>query len=75
MNVCDTLSHDDTLMRQIWYDYVKRQKRYGPNTRPCQKPYKFDLQVKGQRRIRIRNGRDISAHGDRPMRQLLRDES
>ena len=26
MNVCDTSSHADTLMYQIWYDYIKGQK-------------------------------------------------
>ena len=32
--------------------------------------YKFDLEVKGQRRIRILNVLDTSYHGERPMCQL-----
>ena len=33
----------------------------------CQKPYKFDLEVKVQGRIWIMNVRDTSSHGDTPM--------
>ena len=43
------MSNGDTLMWQIWYDYVKGQKRCGPNTKPCQNPNKFEIGVKGQR--------------------------
>ena len=32
-----------------------------------QKPFKFHLEVKGQRRIGIYNVRDTSSHGDTPM--------
>ena len=47
--------HGDTctLMCQIWYDYVNRQKSCGLNTKLCQKPNKFDLEVKGKHRIWI----------------------
>ena len=38
MNVCDTSSYDDVLMCKIC----------GSNTKPCQKPKRFDLEVKGQ---------------------------
>ena len=50
MIVCDISSHGDTLMCQIWFDYVKGQK--------MSKPSKFDHEVKGQRRIEIMNIRD-----------------
>ena len=38
----------------------KQKKSYGPDTKTCQKPYKFDLEV----RIWIMNVRDTSSHGD-----------
>ena len=60
MNVFDILSHGDTLMCQIWYDYVKGQKSCALNTKPCQKPYKLDPEVKGQFRIGIMNVRNTS---------------
>ena len=60
MNVFDILSHGDALMCQIWYDYVKGQKSCALNTKPCQKPYKFDPEVKGQFRIGIMNVRNTS---------------
>ena len=34
------------------------------------KPYKFDLEVKGQRRIGIVNVCDTSSHSDTPMSQI-----
>ena len=37
MNVWDTLSHNDALMCQILYDYFKRQKSCGPNTKTYDK--------------------------------------
>ena len=40
------------------------------NTKSCQKPYKFDLKVKGQHHIRIMNVLDTSSHCDRPMCQI-----
>ena len=33
----------------------------------CQKPYKFDHEVKGQCHIRIMNVLNTLSHGDRPM--------
>ena len=53
MIVCDTSSYGDTSMCQIWYDYVNRKKRCGPNT----KPYKFDLELK----VNIISGSGINA--------------
>ena len=38
----------------------KDKRSCGPNTKPCHKPYKFDLEVKGQRRIGIMNVCDTS---------------
>ena len=97
------------MMYQIWYDFVKRQESCGPNTKPCQNPYKFDmgskgqcrigimeidpcakydmpvpwdrheemsklykfdLEVKDQRHIRIMNVRDTLSHSDTPMSQI-----
>ena len=52
------------------YDYVKGQKRCGPNTEACHKTYRFDLEVKGQRQIRIMNVRDTFSYGERPMCQI-----
>ena len=46
------------------------KKRYGPDTKTCQKPYKFDLEVKVQGRIWIMNVRDTSSHGDTTMCQI-----
>ena len=48
----------------------KDKKVKGLNTKPCHKPYKFDLEVKGQGRIRVKNVLDTSSHGDRPMCQM-----
>ena len=47
--------HGDTctLMCQIWYDYVNRQKSCGLITKPFQKPYKFDLEGKDKHPIQI----------------------
>ena len=70
INVRDTLYHGDTLTCQTKYDYVKGQKSLVLNTKSCHKPYKFDLEVKGQGRIRVMNVLDTSSHGDRPMCQL-----
>ena len=70
MNVRDTSYHGDTLTCQTKYDFVKGQKSWGLNTKPCHKPYKFDLEVKGQCRIRIMNVLDTSSHGDRAMCQI-----
>ena len=52
MNVRDTSYHDDILTCQTKYDYVKRQKSWGLNTKPCHKPYN---PYNGQCRIRIMN--------------------
>ena len=57
-------------MCQTKYDFVKGQKSWGLNTKPCHKLYKIDHEVKGQRRIRIMNVLDTSSHGDRPMCQV-----
>ena len=35
------------------------------NTKSFHKPYNLDLEVKGQRHIRIMNERDTRPHGDR----------
>ena len=58
------------LTCQTKYDYVKGEKSWGLNTKPCHKPYKLNLQVKGQCRIRIMNVLNTSSHGDRPMCQI-----
>ena len=53
--------------------YVKPmsiQKSYGPDTKTCQEPYKFDLKVKVQGRIWIMNERDTSSHDNTPMCQI-----
>ena len=64
INVLDTLYHGDTLTCQTKYDYVKGQKSLVLNTKQCHKPYKFDLEVKGEHRIRVINVLDLSSHGD-----------
>ena len=70
MNVRDTSYYGDTLKRHIKYDYVKGQKSWGLNTKPCHKPNKFALEVKGLCRIRIMNVLDTSSHCYRPMCQI-----
>ena len=50
---------------QIGYDYEK--KKLWPDHKFCQKPYKFDLEFKGQRLIGVKNERDTSFHGDIPI--------
>ena len=62
-----TSYHGKTLTCQKQYDYVKEQKRCGLTPKPCHKPYKFDLEVKGQRRMRNMNLRDKPSHCDTPM--------
>ena len=57
-------------MCQIWLANVKEEKSYGPDKKTRKKPFKFDLEVKGQRRICIINVRDTSSHGDRPICQI-----
>ena len=51
------------VLNEVWLSKDK-------NTKPCHKLYKFDLEVKGQCRIRIMNVLDTSSHGDRPMCQI-----
>ena len=70
MNVCDTSYHGDTLACQTKFGYVKGQKNRGLNTKPCHKPFKFALEVKGQHCIRIMNVLDTSSHVDRPIYQI-----
>ena len=50
-----------------------KKNRYGPDTKSCQKPYKFDLAVKVRGRIWIMNVRDTSSNGDTPMCQIWLD--
>ena len=65
MKLCDTTWQ----ILPWWYTHVpnkvwlcQRTKR-GLNTKPiCHKPYKFDLEVKGQCRIRIMNVLDTYTH-------------
>ena len=66
-------------MRHIvpwWYTHVPnkaglfQRKTWGLNTKSCHKPYKFDLEVKGQGRIRIMIVLNTSSDGDRPMCQI-----
>ena len=59
-------------MCQKWYTNVNpKKKSYEPDTTTCQKPYKFDLEVKGKHCIGITNVRDISSYGDTSMCQIL----
>ena len=60
----------DQCVCQIWYASVKSKISYGPDKKTCQKPYRFDLDVKGQHRIGIMNVRDTSSHSDTPMYQI-----
>ena len=57
-----------------WYIHVsfmvrlnQKTKKCGPNTKLCQKPYKCDIEVKGQHRIGIMKPWNTLSHGDRPM--------
>ena len=49
---------------------MSKDKKAETWTQPCHKPYKFDLVVKVQGRIRIVNILDAFFHGDRPMCQI-----
>ena len=66
-NVRNISSDGDRPLWQILYANVKANRSYGTDTKSCQKPYKFDLDVKRQCRIGIMNVRDTSSHGDRPI--------
>ena len=59
MDVRDTSSH---MQYMVWL--CIRTKKPGPNTKPRHRPYKFDLEVKGQRQ------RDTSSHGDTSISQI-----
>ena len=50
---------------------MSNQKTVMGRTQTCQKPYKFDLEVKVQGRIWIMKVLDTSSHGDTPMCQIL----
>ena len=52
-------------MPNIIYQYHGKQQLWVGH-----KPYKFDLEVKCQRRIRIMNVRDTLSHSDTPMSQI-----
>ena len=65
MNVRNSLYHGDTLSMT-----TSRTKKPWHEPKPCHKSYKFDLEVKGQHRIRIMNVLDTFSHGDRPMCQI-----
>ena len=65
-----TSHHVDTLTCRTKFDYVKGQTRWVLNTKSWHKPYKFDVEVKGQGRIRIMNVLDTSSYGDRSMCQI-----
>ena len=71
MNVHDTLytGHIHSYAKQSM-TMSKDKKSCGLNMKPCHKPYKFDLDVKGQGHIRIMNVLDTSSQGDRPMCQI-----
>ena len=62
MNVCDTLSNGDTLEVQMLFGYDEEQISCDSHTKPCQNPYKFNFEVKGQRRIRNSTVRDTFSH-------------
>ena len=46
---------------------MSNKKKIVPDSKTCQKPYKFDLEVKVQGRILIMNVSDTSPHGDTPI--------
>ena len=64
----DTLSHNNALMCQILYDYVKRQKSCGPNMKPYDKnPINL---FTDQDRIGILYVHNTSSHDDTPLCQI-----
>ena len=63
MNVLDTSSHGDRPMCQILYANVKTNRSFRSDTKTCQKPFTFDLEVNGQHRIGNVNVRVTSSHG------------
>ena len=66
MNVCNTSPYGDTPMPNM-VSQCQIKNNYGPDTKTCQKPYKFDLDVKVQGHTWIMDIRDTSSHGDTPM--------
>ena len=55
-------SESTILHESIIYANVKANRSYGMDTKSCQTPYKFDLEVKGQCRIVIINVRDTLSY-------------
>ena len=54
-------------MCQIWYANVKDNGSKRSDMKTFKKAYRFDLEVKGQHRIRIMNVRNTSSYCDTPM--------
>ena len=52
----------------------KQKNSYGPDTKTCQKTYKFDLEVNVQGRFWIIYLRDTSSYGDTPMCQICQTQ-
>ena len=67
MNVHDTFSHLIDACAKYGKPMSNIKNCYGPNTKTCQKPCKFDLEVKGQHCIGIMNLRNTSSHGYTPI--------
>ena len=44
------------------FGYEEEENSCGSHTKPCQKPYKFDFEVKGKRSIRNMNVLDTFSH-------------
>ena len=62
---CTMVIHSHSMT--MWKD----KKICGVNTKPCHKPYKFDLRSKVNVISGIINVQDTSFHSDRPMCQIL----
>ena len=60
MNIRDTSSHGNRHMSQIWYARVKANKLRVKHD--MSKPYKIDIEVKGQHCVRIMNVHDTSSY-------------
>ena len=55
---------------RFWQANVKFKKSYEPDTKTFQKSFKFDFEVKGQRRIGIMNVRQTSSYDNITMCQI-----
>ena len=70
MSLRDISFSGDTPLCLIQSANVKANRSYGLDTKTCQKLYKHDIEVKGQRRIGIMSAHNTSSRDDTIMCKL-----